>query len=95
MQGIARTVVLAAVAILVAASATGWAEVPQRVTFTKDVLPILQENCQNCHRPSGANLSGMIAPMSFMNYDETRPWAKAIAKTVNELSMPPWGAAPD
>ncbi len=95
MKGRARTVVLAAVAIVVAASGTGWTEVPQQVTFTKDVLPILQENCQNCHRPSGANLSGMIAPMSFMNYQETRPWAKAIAKTVSELSMPPWGASPE
>jgi len=30
------------------------------VTFYKDVLPILQKNCQTCHRP------GEIAPMSFM-----------------------------
>jgi len=60
------------------------------VTFTKDVLPILQENCQNCHRPTGANLSGMVAPMSFMNYQETRPWAKAIAKAVETRDMPPW-----
>lgn len=62
------------------------------VTFTKDVLPILQENCQNCHRPAGANLSGMVAPMSFMNYQETRPWAKAIAKAVETRDMPPWFA---
>ena len=94
MNGIARTVNLAAVAILVASGTTARAEGAQRVTFTKDVLPILQDNCQSCHRPAGANLSGMIAPMSFMSYAETRPWAKAIAKTVNELSMPPWGASP-
>ena len=43
-----------------------------RVTFTKDVLPILQKNCQSCHRP------GQVAPMSLISYNEARPWAKAI-----------------
>ena len=61
-------------------------------TFTKDVLPILQENCQTCHRPFGANLAGMIAPMSLLTYQEVRPWAKAIAKAVREREMPPWDA---
>jgi len=61
-------------------------------TFTKDVLPILQENCQACHRTNGDNLSGMIAPMSLMDYKETRPWAKAIAKAVAAKDMPPWDA---
>ena len=46
------------------------------VTFNKDVLPILQENCQSCHRPGG------IAPMSFMTYESARPWAKAIKAAV-------------
>ena len=63
-----------------------------QVTFTKDVLPIFQENCQTCHRPSGANLSGMIAPMSLMSFKEARPWAKAIAKAVESKIMPPWDA---
>ena len=63
------------------------------VTFTKDVLPILQENCQNCHRPSGSNLSGMVAPMSFMTYKEARPWAKAIARETMARNMPPWGSS--
>jgi hypothetical protein len=63
------------------------------VTFSKDVLPILQENCQTCHRPNGQNMSGMVAPMSFMNYKETRPWAKAIAKAVEAKDMPPWDAS--
>jgi mono/diheme cytochrome c family protein len=64
-----------------------------QVTFTKDVLPILQENCQDCHRPSGKNMSGMVAPMSFMSYEEVRPWAKAIARVVVEKKMPPWHAS--
>ena len=58
------------------------------VTFNKDVLPILQKNCQTCHRP------GQIAPMSFLTYKETRPWAKAMKAAVASRKMPPWFADP-
>src|SRR6185503_6251901 len=58
------------------------------VTFTKDVAPIIQKNCQVCHRP------GEIAPMSFMNYREIRPWARAIREAVTTRQMPPWFADP-
>lgn len=58
------------------------------VTFHKDVLPILQRHCQECHRP------GEAAPMSFMNYRQVRPWAKAIRETVLKKKMPPWFADP-
>jgi len=63
-----------------------------QVTFTKDVLPILQEKCQFCHRPGGDNIAGMVAPMSLMSYKEVRPWAKAISKAVVSKDMPPWDA---
>jgi len=56
------------------------------VTFNKDVLPILQRNCQTCHRP------GNIAPMSFLTYETTRPWAKAMKAAVMTRQMPPWFA---
>jgi hypothetical protein len=58
------------------------------VTFNKDVLPILQKNCQSCHRP------GQIAPMSFLTYENTRPWAKAMKTAVVARKMPPWFADP-
>src|SRR5437879_11032135 len=58
------------------------------VTFNKDVLPILQRNCQTCHRP------GQIAPMSFLTYQSTRPWAKAMKAAVASRKMPPWFADP-
>jgi len=58
------------------------------VTFHKDVEPILQKNCQSCHRP------GQIAPMSFLSYVATRPWAKAIKTAVVTKRMPPWFADP-
>ena len=58
------------------------------VTFNKDVLPILQRNCQTCHRP------GQVAPMSFLTYESTRPWAKAMKLQVTARQMPPWSADP-
>lgn len=61
-------------------------ESPGAVTFNKDVLPILQTQCQECHRP------GEVAPMSFMTYQETRPWAKAIKEATLSRKMPPWFA---
>ncbi|MGH9894674.1 MAG: hypothetical protein ACREA0_22390, partial [bacterium] len=53
-------------------------------TFTKDVLPILQRSCQQCHRP------GTHAPMSLMTYQEVRPWAPSIRQKVTRREMPPW-----
>ncbi|HEV3331256.1 MAG TPA: cytochrome c [Bryobacteraceae bacterium] len=54
------------------------------VTFTKDVAPILQAKCQECHR------KGSMAPMSLVTYQETRPWAKSIRERVIKRQMPPW-----
>jgi mono/diheme cytochrome c family protein len=84
-----------AVAALGICGAAAWSDEASQghVTFMKDVLPILQANCQGCHRPSGQNMSGMVAPMSLMTYEEVRPWAKAIAKVVAEKKMPPWHAS--
>ena len=61
-------------------------------TFYKDVLPIVQENCQSCHRSEGINMGGMVAPMAFVDYAGTRPWAKSIARVVADRVMPPWHA---
>ncbi|MBZ5625534.1 MAG: hypothetical protein LAQ69_43590 [Acidobacteriia bacterium] len=54
------------------------------VTFAKEIAPILQERCQECHR------KGTAAPMSLMSYEETRPWAKSIRQRVITRNMPPW-----
>lgn len=70
------------------------AAVDTTVTFTKDVLPILQQNCQTCHRNAPIGVSGMIAPMPLETYDEVRPWARSVAKMVESREMPPWSAAP-
>src|SRR5262249_200701 len=54
------------------------------VTFAKDVAPILQAKCQECHR------QGSMAPMSLITYEETRPWPKPIPEPVIRRHMPPW-----
>ncbi len=58
------------------------------VTFTKDVAPVLQKNCQGCHRP------GEAAPFSLLGYEQARPWAKAMKEAVRLRKMPPWFADP-
>ena len=55
-------------------------------TFTKDVAPILYENCVACHRPNH------LAPMSLITYEDARPWARAVKAKVLAREMPPWGA---
>lgn len=47
---------------------------PSRATYTRDVAPILNAKCVNCHRPDE------IAPMSLRTYEEVRPCAKSIQK---------------
>ena len=61
---------------------------PAAVTFNKEVLPILQKNCQACHRP------GEVAPFSLLSYKDARPWAKAMKAAVVSQKMPPWFADP-
>ena len=56
----------------------------QQVTFSKDIAPIFERACQNCHRP------GSIAPMSLLTYADARPWARSIKQKVATRVMPPW-----
>ena len=58
------------------------------VTYAKDIAPILQRSCQNCHRPDS------VAPMSLLSYEQVRPWARSIKTRVSigpkAGVMPPW-----
>ena len=58
------------------------------VTYTRDIAPILQRSCENCHRANGAG------PMPLTTYDEVRPWARAIKQRTgigpHAGVMPPW-----
>jgi hypothetical protein len=57
-------------------------------TFSKDVAPIMFNNCATCHR------AGEVAPMTLTSYEDARPWAKVIKNKVVAREMPPWGADP-
>ena len=85
MNSMFRLTIVAACACLLL-SATAFAA--ETVTFAKDVAPILQEKCQECHR------AGSMAPMSLLTYEEARPWAKAIRERVITRQMPPWHIDP-
>ena len=68
-----RPFVAAAFAALIALPATAAGQpATDEVTFSRDIAPILQRSCQKCHRPDS------LAPMSLIDYDEVRPWARAI-----------------
>jgi mono/diheme cytochrome c family protein len=89
MSGIVKlggTLGLALVASLLtpATTATTAAQTQAGPTFTKDVLPILQRSCQQCHRP------GTAAPMSLLTYQDVRPWVRSIRTRVSAREMPPW-----
>ena len=57
-------------------------------TFSHDVAPILQKNCQSCHRP------GEAAPFPLLTYEQARPWASSMKRVVSQKIMPPWYADP-
>jgi len=62
---------------------------PNAVTFYKDVLPILQNNCQSCHRP------GEVGPFSLMTYKQSVNWASDIKEYTQSRKMPPWKPTPE
>ena len=59
-----------------------------QVTFTKDIAPIIYNNCTKCHRPNE------IAPFSMTNFQEIQPWAPMIKYVTSIRYMPPWKADP-
>jgi hypothetical protein len=82
-----RRLVVGASAVVAAMALPGAAAgqtAPATPTFTRDIAPIFQEKCEACHRPNS------IAPMSLVNYAETRPWARSIRARVADRQMPPW-----
>lgn len=80
---IASIALLGTLAIANAAEATTVAA-HRQVTFSKDIAPIFQAKCQECHQPNS------IAPMSLITFEEARPWARSIKQRVATHQMPPW-----
>src|SRR5258708_37076990 len=89
-RGLGRFTLLPAA--LFAATAATIAQAPPptsgEVTFTKDIAPILQRSCQECHHADG------VAPMSLVTYEDARPWARSMkARTAlrsQRGAMPPF-----
>lgn len=66
-------------ALLVSAAAVAHAQ-----TYSKDIAPIIRENCVSCHRP------GESGPFSLLTYDDVRKHARQIAAVTASRFMPPW-----
>src|SRR5947207_8503283 len=80
---LARLMTFGAVLAFAAPSLAG--DTPAKpVTFSRDVAPILQAKCQECHQPNS------IAPMALITYQDVRPWARSIRERVAARQMPPW-----
>src|SRR5436190_9732335 len=71
-------------AVILSSSIAAAADAPRPVTFSKDVAPIFQAKCQECHQPNS------IAPMSLITFQDARPWARSIKERVASHQMPPW-----
>jgi hypothetical protein len=81
IRGLAALIMLGATSLVLAQTQV---KAPDQPTFAKDVAPVLQRACQNCHRP------GNIGPMSLLTYQDVRPWARSIKQQVVQRNMPPW-----
>lgn len=58
------------------------------VTYTRDVAPIMQAKCQQCHRPQD------VAPFALMTYDDAVTYARDIQAALTLKTMPPWKPVP-
>jgi hypothetical protein len=79
-----RVLAVGALFILSGIAYAGPADGTRRATFSRDVAPIFQAKCQECHQPDS------IAPMSLITYQDARPWARSIKERVATRQMPPW-----
>ena len=79
---------LSALAMTLSMSFAGAVSAQDEVTFHKDIEPILQRSCQNCHRDGGAG------PMPLVTYEEVAPFAGLIEYKTGLRdragAMPPW-----
>jgi hypothetical protein len=87
LMTVSKVLVTLGASLSIAASALA-ADTPKAVTFSKDVAPIFQAKCQECHQPNS------IAPMSLISFQDARPWARSIKERVATRQMPPWHIDP-
>lgn len=73
--------------MLLAGTAAGHDPITTKVSWSREVGPLVQARCVRCHRPDGR------APMSLATWEDARPWARAIREEVLTRRMPKWHAA--
>lgn len=78
------TVLIALSAVVLIAARRRPATVITTPTYNREIVRILQENCQSCHRPQG------IAPFQLMTYQDARQYAPLIRYATQTGRMPPW-----
>src|SRR5207249_2478694 len=66
----------------------GGAAAAPAVTFTREIAPLLQQHCQECHRPGGG------APFALSKYEHVFSRRTKILEAVEKRYMPPWKALP-
>ena len=79
-----RTIPIALALGVTFGGTSGVAAQDRAPTFSEDVAPILFENCSRCHQPDG------IGPMSLLDYEQARTYARRIRQKVSDREMPPW-----
>ncbi len=55
-----------------------------KVTYHRDIAPIIQEKCQACHR------SGEVAPFTLTSFNDAVRWKDLLVEVVEKKQMPPW-----
>jgi peroxiredoxin len=59
-----------------------------KVTYARDIAPIVQTRCLNCHR------EGQVAPFALADYEQTAKRAQQIVQVTQDRLMPPWIPSP-
>lgn len=79
-----RTLWIVALGALAAPAASAADVATDKVTFNKDIAPLVFENCAACHHP------GEVAPFSLLSFSDVKKRAKQIVQVTGERFMPPW-----
>ena len=74
----------AGIALLCGGYAAAHDPIGTKVTWEREIAPIVQARCASCHSDGGR------APMALTTYEEVRPWARAIREEVLARRMPMW-----
>ncbi|MFL5763114.1 MAG: c-type cytochrome [Bacteroidia bacterium] len=59
---------------------------PEKVTFSEHIAPIIYKNCTTCHRP------GEAGPFSLITYQDAKSKSSLMKFVTSTRFMPPWPA---